>query len=104
MRPRLGLILMVLCISMFFGMLVTIASFAAMMLGIGMPLGFCMAGVFMLFSSRLGSTAPQYPSAGDNSCRQNHGNGDPLLSGEIESVLVEIHFHDVLLRTAGDCR
>jgi hypothetical protein len=24
-----------------------------------------------------------------------------LLSGEIESVLVEIHFHDVLLRTAG---
>jgi hypothetical protein len=54
MRPRLRFILMVLQISVFFGMVVSIASFAAMMLGIGMPLGFSVAGVFMLFSSRLG--------------------------------------------------
>ena len=92
---------MVFCISVFFGMIVSIASFAAMMLGIGMPLGFGVAGVFMLFSSRLGGTASQYPGARDNSCRQDHGNGDPLLFCEIEGVLVEIHFHDGLLRTAG---
>ena len=42
---------MVLCISVFFGMVVSIDRFTAMMLGIGMALGFGVAGVFRLFSS-----------------------------------------------------
>ena len=58
-----------------------------------------MAGLLVLFAGRLRGIAPQYPSACDNPSCEDYGNGDPLFSAEIEGVLVEIHFHDELLRT-----
>ena len=71
MRPRLRCILMMLQIGVFLGMVVSITGFAAMMLDIGMSLGFSVAGVLMRFSIRLRGTASQYPGASNNSCRQD---------------------------------
>jgi hypothetical protein len=101
MRPRFRFILMVLCISVFFGMVVSIASFAAMMLGIGMPLGFSVAGVFMLFSSRLGGTAPSIQVPATIPVAKITAMAIPCFLVRLKVFLLKFIFTTWLLRTAG---
>src|SRR5574343_1384330 len=100
MRAGLGPILMVFCIAMFLGVVMAVPGLATMMLGISMSLGFGMAGMFVLLTGLIRWAGAKNPTASGDSCCQDNGDGDALFSRKIKGVLVDIDFHNELLRTA----